>query len=81
MGKTWGLGDLKHFCKMGHPTAVLPIAANMPTADSKQHARLGDTYSRKESRRRKSNNFSSLLYTQQQQKCDFLGVTENVFSV
>ena len=30
---------------MGHPTAVLPIAANMPTADSKQHARLGDTQS------------------------------------
>ena len=42
-------------------------------ADSKQHARLGDIHSRKESRRRKSNNFSSLLNTQQQQKCDFLG--------
>ena len=46
-------------------------------ADPKQHTRLGDSYCWKESRRRKSSNFSSLLYTE----VWFFGVTENVFSV
>ena len=50
-------------------------------SDSKQHKRFRDKTVRKESRRKKSNNFSSLQCTQQQLSSVYFGVTENVFSV
>ena len=48
---------------------------------SKQHMRFRDKAVRKESRKRKSNNFSSLLYTQQQLRCVYFGLMDNVFFV
>ena len=56
-----------------HRTAAAP--------DSKQHKRFRDKRIKKESRRRKSNNFSSLLNTQQQLSSVYFEVTENAFSV